>query len=58
MTLTFTLRHFQRIISVGALGKLVANSILISLLTGLVGTILVLTASYVCMCGTKAASNP
>lgn len=45
--LTFTLRHFQRIISVGALGKLVANSILISLLTGLVGTILVLTASYV-----------
>ena len=45
--LTFTLRHFQRIITVGVLGKLITNSVIIALLTGLVGTILVTTASYV-----------
>ena len=45
--LGLTLRHFRRIISVGALGKLVGNSVVISLLTGLLGTVLAFAAGYV-----------
>lgn len=44
--LTLTLSHFQRIITVGNLGRLVGNSVLMSLLTGILGTALAFTAGY------------
>lgn len=45
--LSLTLSHFTKIIRVGALGKLVGNSVLIAALTGLFGTVLAFTAGYI-----------
>ena len=44
MTLTFS--HFARIITVGKLGSLILNSVLIALMTGVLGTLLSLAAGY------------
>ena len=43
---TFTLQHFRRIIQVDALGKLIVNSIVIALCTGIAGTLVTLFAGY------------
>ena len=45
--LQVTLRHFQRIISMGALGKLVQNSVLIALASGIGGSLLAFIAGYI-----------
>ena len=44
--LTFTLRHFERIFSIGAMGQLIVNSVVIALCTGVVGTILAFLTGY------------
>ena len=43
---TLTLEHFSRIIHVGALGRLIGNSVLMALLTGLIGTLIAFVAGY------------
>ena len=53
MTLTFS--HFARIITVGKLGSLILNSVLIALMTGVLGTLLSLAAGYMYV---RVASAP
>ncbi|MBQ3076479.1 MAG: ABC transporter permease subunit [Clostridia bacterium] len=44
--MTITFEHFERIITVGRLGNLIKNSVLIAFFTGLAGTVLSLAAGY------------